>query len=80
MKIDEIIQLPEAEVKQRLEDSLEELQNLKFQHATHQLDNPLRIRTVRRDIARLTTVLHEIELGIRTPVKQSKEQSGEKMS
>ncbi len=65
MKVDEIIQLSEAEIKQRLEDSQEELQNLKFQHATHQLDNPLRIRTLRKDIARLKTVLHEYELGIR---------------
>jgi large subunit ribosomal protein L29 len=73
MKTDEITQLPEEEIKQRLEDSLDELQNLKFQHATHQLDNPLQIRTVRRDIARLRTVLHEIELGIRKPVKQSNE-------
>ncbi len=73
MKIDEIVQLPEAEIRQRLEDAKEELQNLKFQHATHQLDNPLRIRTVRRDIARLKTVLREIELGIRTPMAQSNE-------
>lgn len=73
MKTDEITQLPEIEIRQRLEDSLEELQNLRFQHATHQLDNPLRIRTVRRDIARLKTVLREIELGIRKTVKQSSE-------
>lgn len=65
MKVDEIIQLSEAEIKQRLEDSEEELQNLKFQHATHQLDNPLRLRSMRKDIARLKTVLHEYELGIR---------------
>jgi large subunit ribosomal protein L29 len=73
MKTDEIAQLPEEEIKQRLEDSSDELQNLKFQHATHQLDNPLQIRTVRRDIARLKTILHEIELGIRKTVKQSNE-------
>jgi len=73
MKMDEILQLPEAELRERLEDSLEELQNLRFQHATHQLDNPLRIRTVRREIARLKTVLREIELGIRKPVRQSNE-------
>lgn len=71
MKIDEIIQLPETEIRQRLEDSLEELQNLRFQHATHQLDNPLRIRSVRRDVARLKTILHEIELEIREPIKQT---------
>lgn len=73
MKIDEIIQLPETEIRQRLEDAVVELQNLQFQHATHQLDNPLRIRTVRKDVARLKTVLREIELGIRKTAKQSNE-------
>lgn len=65
MKIDEIVQMTEAEMKQRLEDSLEEMQNLKFQHATHQLDNPIRLRILRKDIARLKTVLHEFEIGTR---------------
>lgn len=73
MKIDEIGQLPETEIRQHLDDAVEELLNLRFQHATHQLDNPLRIRTVRRDIARLKTVLHEIELGIRKPIRQTTE-------
>lgn len=68
MKIDEIVQLTQAEIRQRLEDSLEEMQNLKFQHATHQLDNPLRIRILRRDIARLKTVLQEFEIGNRKPI------------
>ncbi|MFZ5515737.1 MAG: 50S ribosomal protein L29 [Candidatus Zhuqueibacterota bacterium] len=65
MKVDEIVQLSEAEIKQRLEDTQEELENLKFQHATHRLDNPLRLRMLRKDIARLKTVLHEFQLGIR---------------
>ncbi len=73
MNKDEIIQLPETEIRQRLDDAVEELQNLRFQHATHQLDNPLRIRSVRRDIARLRTILHEIELGIRKSIKQTTE-------
>lgn len=68
MKTDEIIQLPVEEIKQRLDDSLEELQNLRFQHATHQLDNPLLIRKVRKDIARLKTIIHENETGIRKPL------------
>ena len=67
MKMDEINQLPLAEMKQRLEDTLEELQNLKFQHATHQLDNPLKLRTLRRNIARLRTVIKEFDLGLRKP-------------
>ena len=69
MKMDELKQLPVAELNQRLEDSLEEFQNLKFQHATHQLDNPLRLRTLKKDIARIKTLLHEIELGIREPIQ-----------
>lgn len=69
MKIDEIKQLPVEELQQRLEDTTEELQNLRFQHATHQLDNPLRLRALRKDIARLKTVLKEYELGIRKPNK-----------
>ena len=67
MKIDEIIQMTDAEIKQKLEDTIEELQNLRFQHATHQLDNPLRIQIIRRDIARLKTIIHETELSIRKP-------------
>ena len=67
MKIDEIIQLSDAEIEQKLEDSFEELQNLRFQHATHQLDNPLRIKIVRKDIAKLKTLIKEMELGIRKP-------------
>jgi len=65
MKIDKIIELRKEEIEQRLEDTMEELQNLRFQHATHQLDNPLKLRTLRKDIARFKTILKEFELGIR---------------
>ncbi len=67
MKMDEILQLSETEIRQKLEDLQEELQNLRFQHATHQLDNPLLIKTIRKDIARIKTVLREFELKIREP-------------
>jgi len=63
MKMDEIRQLNIDEVKIRLEDAQEEMENLRFLHSTHQLDNPLRIRMLRKDIARLKTVLQESELG-----------------
>lgn len=63
MKMDEIRQLNIDEIKIRLEDAQEEMENLRFLHSTHQLDNPLRIRMLRKDIARLKTVLHESELG-----------------
>ncbi len=39
-----------------------ELFKLRFQHATNQLDNPLKLRTVKRDIARVKTIQREIEL------------------
>jgi large subunit ribosomal protein L29 len=65
MKMDEIKQLSLDDLKLRLEDAIEELENFRFQHSTHQLDNPLRLNMVRKDIARLKTVIHEYELGIR---------------
>lgn len=65
MKNEEIKQLPLAELKIKLEDTEEELGNLRFQLALRQLDNPLKVRLLRRDIARLKTVIRENELGIR---------------
>jgi large subunit ribosomal protein L29 len=50
-----------------LHKSKEELFNLRFQSATGQLESHGRLRAVRRDIARIYTVLRERELGIRTP-------------
>ncbi len=65
MKMHEIKELTRDETELRLTDSLEELYNLRFQHAMHQLDNPKRLSEVRKDIARLKTVLHEYEFGMR---------------
>jgi len=48
----------------RLKDAKQELFNLRFQVATGQLDNNRRLQTVRRDIARIYTVMRERELGI----------------
>ena len=47
------------ELNNQLKTLKEELFNLRFQHATGQLDNPLRIREVKRDYARIKTVLRE---------------------
>lgn len=65
MKMEEIKQLPVEELDIRLKDMQDELQNLTFQLTLHQLDNPLKVRSVRRDIARLKTVIREYELGLR---------------
>jgi large subunit ribosomal protein L29 len=65
MKMSDIQQLTREEVQQRLLDATEELQNLRFQLATHQLDNQVKVRLARRDVARLKTVINEFERGIR---------------
>ena len=60
----ELRELTDDELVLRLRESKEELFNLRFQMATGQLDNNRRLRTVRRDIARIYTILHERELGL----------------
>jgi large subunit ribosomal protein L29 len=65
IKMEEIRQLPLDQLKVRLQDAEDELANLQFQLALHQLDNPLKLRTARRDVARLKTVIREYELGLR---------------
>jgi large subunit ribosomal protein L29 len=62
MKIFEIRELPEEELRKRIKDEEENLVHLKFQKATSQLESPLRIRNVRRDIAKMKTILREIEM------------------
>ena len=62
MKAGEIRELSSDEVRQRLRESTEELFNLRFQHATDQLENAMRLRDVKKDIARMKTVLREREL------------------
>ena len=62
MKINEIRDLTNDELNQKLEDLKAELFNLRFQHATNQLDNPRVITEVKRTIAKIKTVLREREL------------------
>lgn len=64
MKTKEIRELTTAEIEQQIKSLKEELFNLRFQLATGQLENPARIRDVRKSIARTKTVLRERELGI----------------
>ncbi|MBY4572429.1 50S ribosomal protein L29 [Gordonia paraffinivorans] len=60
----ELRELSDADLVDRLKESKEELFNLRFQMATGQLDNNRRLRTVRREIARIYTVMRERELGL----------------
>ena len=59
MKANEIRDLATAEIELKVKSLKEELFNLRFQHATNQLDNPLRLAAVKKDIARVKTILHE---------------------
>ena len=52
------------EIEGFLKKSKEELFNLRFQHAINQLENPMRMKEVKKDIARMYTILRERELGI----------------
>ncbi|HSJ50561.1 MAG TPA: 50S ribosomal protein L29 [Actinomycetota bacterium] len=63
-KVRELRDLGNEELLERLESSKEELFNLRFQLATGQLDNPMRIKEVRRDVARILTILRERELEV----------------
>ncbi|MCB0282327.1 MAG: 50S ribosomal protein L29 [Calditrichae bacterium] len=47
------------ELQERLVERVEELENLRLQQATHQITNPIRIRYIRRDIARIKTIMHQ---------------------
>ena len=65
LKSHELDELTNADLETRLRESKEELFNLRFQSATGQLESHGRLRTVKRDIARIYTVVRERELGIR---------------
>lgn len=57
MKASELRNLSATELTQKLKELKAELFNLRFQHAINQLDNPIRIKAVKKDIARVNTVL-----------------------
>lgn len=59
MKATELREMTDVELAKQLKDLKAELFNLRFQHAINQLDNPIRIETVKKDIARVMTVLAE---------------------
>jgi large subunit ribosomal protein L29 len=61
----ELDSLTDVDLEKKLREAKEELFNLRFQAATGQLESHGRLRTVKRDIARIYTVVRERELGIR---------------
>ena len=62
MKIAEIRILSASELVEKLNELKAELFHLRFQHAINQLDNPMRIKAVKRDIAKISTVIKENEM------------------
>ena len=62
MKANEIRSMSVEELNTKLADLKKDLFMLRMQHATNHLDNPIKISNVRRDIARVKTVLHEKQL------------------
>src|SRR5687768_17595452 len=84
-KAHELDEMTNADLETRLRESKEELFNLRFQSATGQLESHGRLRAVKRDIARIYTVIRERELGIRAtpapaevPVKGAKKTTPKK--
>ena len=66
MKASEIKEMNIEEMQQKLSDLKEELFNLSFQHEIGQLENPQRMKQTKRDIARVKTIIREVEVKNRT--------------
>ena len=62
MKASELREMTSAELETKLQSLKEELFNLRFQLAINQLDNPMRIKAVKKDIARVQTIIRQNEL------------------
>lgn len=66
MRVDEIRDWDDNEIRARIEELQEERFRLKFRSATMELENPRLIQVIRRDIARMKTILRERELAAQT--------------
>ena len=64
MKVNEVRDLTIDELNAKLSELKTELFNLRFQNATNQLENPMRIVTVKKTIAKVKTIMREKELNI----------------
>ena len=62
MKANDVRKMSSAELENKLADLKKDLFNLRLQHATNQLENPIRIAEVKKDIARVKTVIRELQL------------------
>ncbi len=64
MKATEIRELSDLELQDKLKDLKAELFNLRFQHAINQLENPMRLSHVKKDIARVKTIMSQRKVGV----------------
>jgi len=62
MKASAVREMSQADLNKKLTDLKAELFNLRFQHAINQLENPMRLKEVKKDIARVKTVIRQNEL------------------
>jgi large subunit ribosomal protein L29 len=62
MKASEIREMPQAELERELSELKSELFKLRFQLATNQLDNPMKLKDVKKSIARVKTIIRENEI------------------
>ena len=62
MKANELTKVSAADLDKKLAELKAELFNLRFQHAINQLENPMRMKEVKKDIARIKTVLRQLEM------------------
>ena len=62
MKAAQVREMNRADLEKKLSELKAELFNLRFQHAINQLENPMRITAVKKDIARVQTILREAEV------------------
>ena len=65
MKRRELDDLTLIDIETKLHDNLESLQNLRFQKALQQLENPIQIKHLKKEIAQLKTIIKEFNFGIR---------------
>ena len=64
MKANEVRKMSASELESKLVDLKKDLFNLRLQHATNQLDNPMQIAAVKKDIARIKTIIREKETNV----------------
>ena len=69
MTATELRELPDDELRQKLAEGKEELFNLRFQIVTGQLDDPRRIKSIKREIARVMTILRQREIAAASEIE-----------